>query len=268
MRGQTAPSISAWIALARCRQFVLRFSALLSLLSFLVLGFALGMRHATDPDHVVAVTAIVTRERSFRAAAPIGALWGLGHTFTIFVVGGAIVLFGFVIPPRLGLGMEFSVGLMLVGLGAFNLLVLSRRTPAGPHALHAHSDHSHDVWSARAGLTDPARRSFWLRPMIVGLVHGLAGSAAVALLVLGRVQEPLWSVAFLAVFGVGTVAGMLLVTLAMALPLALTAHHFARFHRALGVVAALSSVGFGLFLAYDTGIQDGLFSENPTWTPE
>src|SRR5215471_11529657 len=94
---------------------------MLPFLSIIALGFFLGMRHATDADHVVAVTTIVSRERSVRGAALIGILWGLGHTLTIFLVGSFIILFGVVIPPRLGLTMELSVGLMLILLGILNL---------------------------------------------------------------------------------------------------------------------------------------------------
>src|SRR6202165_4629353 len=94
---------------------------MITLFSIIALGFFLGMRHATDPDHVIAVTTIVSRQRSVRHAALIGALWGVGHTITIFIVGSAIILFGLVIPPRVGLTMELSVGLMLVLLGILNL---------------------------------------------------------------------------------------------------------------------------------------------------
>src|SRR5260221_11123327 len=98
-----------------------------ALLAILVLGFFLGMRHATDPDHVVAVTTIVSRERTLLHATLIGALWGLGHTFTILAVGSAIILFKLTIPPRLGLSMELSVGLMLILLGVLNLTGVMRR---------------------------------------------------------------------------------------------------------------------------------------------
>src|ERR1043165_8975802 len=94
---------------------------MISLLSIVSLGFFLGMRHAMDADHVIAVTTIVSRERAVRSAALIGAVWGFGHTLTVMIVGGAIILFGVVIPPRFGLEMEFSVGLMLILLGAWNL---------------------------------------------------------------------------------------------------------------------------------------------------
>ena len=94
---------------------------IVSLLSVIALGFFLGMRHATDPDHVIAVTTIVARHRSVKHAALIGGLWGVGHTLTILAVGGAIILLGWVIPARVGLSMEFSVGLMLILLGIMNL---------------------------------------------------------------------------------------------------------------------------------------------------
>src|SRR6202521_6482597 len=121
---------------------------MVTLLSIIALGFFLGMRHATDPDHVIAVTTIVSRQRSIRNAALMGALWGLGHTITILAVGSAIILFGIVIPPRLGLTMELSVGLMLVLLGILNLSGFTRwiteqHTPAAA-AAHAHvHPHAH-----------------------------------------------------------------------------------------------------------------------------
>src|SRR5258708_1260442 len=97
-----------------------------TLLSIIALGFFLGMRHATDPDHVIDVTTIVSRQRNIRQAALIGVLWGLGHTITILIVGSAIILFGLVIPPRVGLTMELSVGLMLILLGILNLSGIMR----------------------------------------------------------------------------------------------------------------------------------------------
>ena len=101
---------------------------MLNLLSVVVIGFFLGMRHATDPDHVIAVSTIVTRQRSMRRAVAIGMLWGLGHTATIFAVGTAIILFNIVIPSRLGLSMELCVGLMLILLGGWNLWDFFRAT--------------------------------------------------------------------------------------------------------------------------------------------
>src|SRR5438309_8227333 len=122
---------------------------MITLVSIIVLGFFLGMRHATDPDHVIAVTTIVSRQRSVRHAALIGLLWGLGHTITILVVGSAIILFGLVIPPRIGLTMELSVGLMLILLGVLNLSVMLRwiTETVSPLQLGQHSHpHGHGVY--------------------------------------------------------------------------------------------------------------------------
>jgi high-affinity nickel-transport protein len=216
------------------------------------------MRHATDADHVVAVAAIVSRERSLRAAAPIGAIWGAGHTATILVVGGAIVVFDVVIPPRLGLAMELSVAIMLILLGAMNLALSARRA-------HDSTDAAVARFDRRLGRFGAYRLA---RPLVVGVVHGLAGSAAVAILVLGTIRDPLWALAYLATFGAGTVAGMLLVTTAMAMPLTYAARRFDRLHRGLGVASCLLSVAFGVFLAYRIGFVHSLFTGHPVWAPE
>src|SRR5215470_3513111 len=117
---------------------------MVGLLSIIALGFFLGMRHATDPDHVIAVTTIVSRQRSVARSALIGAFWGLGHTLTILLVGAAIILFNLVIPPRIGLSMELSVGLMLIVLGVMNVIGFLRSAPAGDAQATTHSHaHSH-----------------------------------------------------------------------------------------------------------------------------
>jgi len=252
---------------------------MLTLLAIISVGFVLGMRHATDADHVVAVTTIVSRERSLGPAAWLGALWGVGHTVTIVIVGGAIILFNVVIPPRVGLLMELAVSLMLIALGVWNLrgtwralveMVLLRRPAAATHAhphVHAHGDyvhahpHPHDrePHPHRLDQTPLARldRSFRqlrayqiVRPVVVGVVHGLAGSAAVALLVLTTIRTPSWAMAYLVLFGIGTVAGMLLVTMALAAPFTFMRRHVPIARLRLQAATGLVSVCFGLFLAY------------------
>lgn len=259
-------------------------SGSIGLFAILALGFFLGMRHATDADHVVAVSTIVSRERKIGSAALIGALWGAGHTITIFAVGACIILFTLVIPPRVGLSMEFSVGLMLVLLGWVNLRSLRESwtdvspEPAGGGLARPHGHglfsmpHSHD----RA---DASIRSFdrmfggwslyqWIRPLAVGLVHGLAGSAAVALLVLTTLHNSRWAVAYLLIFGVGTIAGMMVITVGMASALRYAGARSAWINRRLSLATGLVSVAFGLFIVYQMGFVHGLFTAHPTWTPE
>jgi hypothetical protein len=229
----------------------------LTLIAILTLGFFLGLRHATDPDHIVAVSAIASRARSIRAAMWIGASWGFGHTAAILAVGGSIVLFGLVIPPRLGLSMEFSVAIMLVVLGVWNLRGAMRSIGQAAHAAQ------HGQPAAPVVAQAPSS----VRPFAIGLVHGLAGSAAVALLVLASVTEPAWALFYLALFGTGTVLGMMLLTTALAIPAAATAQRFRNFERGLVRVTGFASVIFGLALVYQIGFVDGLFSAQPTWDP-
>jgi high-affinity nickel-transport protein len=217
----------------------------LTALSIIALGFFLGMRHATDPDHVVAITAIVSQEGSVKRAAWSGAVWGLGHTVTIVLVGGAIILFNVVIPARLGLLMELSVGFMLVALGVMNV---------------TNTNHAPQNWLLKRQITVT-------RPLLVGIVHGLAGSAAVALLVLTTIRTPVWAIAYLLVFGLGTVLGMVVVTTLMAMPFAYTNRQFKTTNRRLQLATGLISIGFGVLLTYKIGYLDGLFSATPMWTP-
>ncbi len=272
-------------------------------LAVAALGFFLGMRHATDPDHVVAVTTIVSRHRSVKGAALVGAVWGVGHTITLLVVGGGIVLFGWVIPPRLGLSLELSVGVMLIVLGAVNLASFMKRLPdrnasveslgdhghvhvqqhghshAHPHGdyvhTHAHEHaperHPHDPQRTPLGWLDRhlgALSGYQLvRPLVVGVVHGLAGSAAVALLVLATIPDPTWAVLYLGVFGVGTIVGMMLVTAVLGIPFAAGGQR-APLHRGIRFAAGAISLCFGLFIAYEVGVIQGLFTGNPNWTPK
>jgi len=218
----------------------------MNLLALLGLGLLLGLRHATDPDHVVAVTAIAARTRRALPAAWLGIVWGLGHTVTLFAVGAGIILFNWVVPPRVGLALEFAVALALVVVGLLNLR-RPRRERAEP--------------SEDAG-RPPAGRAF-----AVGLVHGLAGSAAVALLVLATVRDPRWACGYLFVFALGTLAGMAVITTGFALPVATVTRRWSGAGRLIRLATGTISLAFGVWLAYHIGWSDGLFLAVPSWTP-
>ena len=223
----------------------------MSPLALLGLGLALGIRHATDPDHVVAVMAISSRTRRWLPAASLGAVWGLGHTLTLFVVGALIILFNLTVPPRIGLSLELAVALALIVVGALNI--------GHRHARHA-AESAREETAAAAPL--PAARAFG-----VGLVHGLAGSAAVALLVLSLIHDPLWACGYLLVFGIGTLVGMVLVTTGFAAPFTLAARRWPGLDRGVRLATGALSIAFGLWLTWQIGIVDGLFTATPHWTP-
>jgi ABC-type nickel/cobalt efflux system permease component RcnA len=268
---------------------------MINFLSILAVGFFLGMRHATDPDHVIAVTTIVSNQRNSMRAALIGAFWGLGHTLTIFIVGVGIILFNLVIPVRLGLSMELCVAVMLIILGLVNVAGFLRSMPAesihnrGAEFVHSHP-HSHGDYihthphahQPEAHLHSPDQTPVaWLdhrfgrvglyqyvRPLMVGVVHGLAGSAAVALLVLTTIRDLRWAIAYLLVFGVGTIAGMMLITMSMASAFRVAGKGRQKFSRRLALASGLISLGFGFFVAYQICFTHGLFTSHAQWTPQ
>jgi nickel/cobalt exporter len=230
------------------------------------LGLLLGIRHSTDPDHVVAVSTIVSKQRSIRQAGLIGTIWGLGHTLTIFAVGSMIILFGVVIPPRLGLSMEFSVALMLILLGLLNLTGVMQRVTS-----YMTRNRKPLTISRAETLLDRSIGRFGVyqcvRPLVIGIVHGLAGSAAVALLVLSTIHSPVWATVYLLIFGAGTMVGMMCMTAVMALPLAYAGSRFSSVSRVFSVASGVVSVCFGFFLVYQLGFLGGLFTSHPQWTP-
>jgi high-affinity nickel-transport protein len=212
----------------------------MTILPALALGLALGVRHATDADHVAAVSTIVTESRSLRRAALVGLSWGIGHSTSVLVVGGALVLLRLPMPTRVALALEFLAALMLIALGVRSLITRTR-TPAAANNV---------------------------RPAAIGVVHGLAGSAVLALLVLGATNSPSAAAVYLVSFCVGTVLGMSLITALLALPAQYGAQRVAAFDRHIRIAAGVASLAIGLLIAHRVGVRDGLFAATPTWTPE
>ena len=227
-----------------------------STIAVLSLGFVYGLRHALDPDHMVAVSTIVSEHKSVARSSLIGTFWGLGHTASLLAVGMAVLLLKISIPKQVGLWLEMAVAAMLVVLGLNVLRVLARKRGLQLHA-HAHSHdgelpHSH-LHVHREEDHDHRHRLFRLgrKPFVVGMVHGMAGSAAVTLATLTTIPSVVLGVVYIGLFGLGSVGGMLLMSALIGLPFAVTARRFSTINTRVRLAAGLLSVIFGLMLAWN-----------------
>jgi hypothetical protein len=203
----------------------------ISILSLLALGVVLGLKHALDADHLAAVSTMATEPRGLFASALIGALWGLGHTLSLVVAGVLVLLFNFQIGEHVGTALELCVGFMLIALGVNSLRTLVR---GGKGHMHA----------PRLGS----------RPLLVGMVHGLAGSAALTLLVFAAIPSPVLGLLYIAIFGIGSIGGMVIMSTLFSLPAKLTSLHFARANIVIRGLAGIVSVCFGFFMVYDIAV--------------
>jgi ABC-type nickel/cobalt efflux system permease component RcnA len=246
-------------------------TALTSISAFALLGLGLvfGLKHATEADHIVAVSTIVSEQRSLLRSALVGGLWGVGHTLSLIVVGIIVLSLRVAVPETVAHWLEFVVALMIIGLGANALLRGARRRRSDVH-LHQHNHdglshvhiHFHERETKHKGPVTThshAVSSIGFKPLLVGAMHGLAGSAALTLLVLTQIDSTALGLLYLAVFGVGSIAGMLLMSGLIGLPFALSARRFSGVHYGLQTVAGALSIVFGLWYAYRTGIASGLW---------
>ncbi|MCA1567599.1 MAG: sulfite exporter TauE/SafE family protein [Acidobacteria bacterium] len=225
------------------------------------LGLVFGLKHATEVDHIVAVTTIVSEQRNLLRAALVGALWGAGHTVSLIAVGIVVLTLRVAIPELVSDWLEFGVALMIIGLGLSAFVrVLRRRRPDVHVHEHVHDDglhahiHFHEEGTQHADSATPHTHAVTrpgLKPVLVGAMHGLAGSAALTLLVLTQIASPLVGLLYLFVFGVGSVFGMLLMSCLVGLPFVLGAHKLTRMNFALQATASVLSIAFGLWYAYE-----------------
>ena len=205
-----------------------------SLAPVLGLGFLLGLRHATDADHLAAVCTLASRHRSVVRSALLGSFWGFGHTLALLAGAAVTMALRLTISPAVAETLERLVGVMLVGLGGQVVVQALRGVHVHPH------DHAHDHL-LRLGT----------RPFLVGLMHGLAGSAGLTLLVVSSVSSPWSGVLYIVVFGAGSTAGMLVLSGLIGLPFVLTARHSDALHLGLRLAAGAASLGLGVWLLSD-----------------
>lgn len=236
--------------------------------SLLFVGFLLGMRHALDADHMAAVAALATRSDTVSDSMRQGAVWGVGHTVTLFLFGSMVLLTDGLMPHRLVQALEIGVGLMLVLLGS---QVLWRFVHERIHFhLHRHDDgtchfhaHSHAGEQAHPAIHQhrhPAGHSFPLRALLVGLMHGMAGSAALILLTLQTVNSPWTGMLYIALFGIGSIAGMAALSVVIAIPLRYSTTGLTGLHNALQVVIGSVTILIGGMLVYDQAFLGGWLS--------
>ena len=227
-----------------------------SLAAILGLGFLLGLKHATDADHVVAVTTFVSRERSLLRSCWIGLFWGTGHTLSLAVAGSFILLFKITLSDRLSGWLELVVAAMLVALGGrvlYHLWKDKLRLHRHSHT-HVSGKGPHVHWHLHVTGEPEEHQSFLhfsLRPLIVGMVHGLAGTGALMLLVLSAIQSPFQALMYIVIFGIGSIAGMLIVSLLLAMPLQLAARNVPYGYRVVQAAAGAFSCVFGIWLGMD-----------------
>ncbi|HZN09110.1 MAG TPA: hypothetical protein VFB65_20115 [Pyrinomonadaceae bacterium] len=236
-------------------------------LTLLGIGLVFGLKHATEVDHVVAVSTIVSRHRSLWRSGLVGAMWGAGHTAALLITGAIVLSLRVAIPERVGNWLEFGVALMIIGLGAAALWrALAKRADVHVHE-HSHDGVSHvhihfhenETRHHASKTHSHAISAIGLKPVLIGTVHGLAGSAALTLLVLTQIDSAWVGFFYLLIFGAGSIVGMILMSGLIGLPFALTSRNAGRVHHHLQTTAAGLSIAFGFWYAYRTAFASGLF---------
>ena len=231
-----------------------------TLIGVLGLSLILGLRHALDPDHIAAVSTIVSESRSVRRSSLIGTFWGLGHTMSLLIAGVLVIALKVQISDRVALWMEFAVALMLILLGLKAMVKSFRGWKLHRHR-HTHDGSTHTHLHLHRDGDQHAHRHLirsGARPFFVGLVHGMAGSAALMILVLATIPSAIAGLVYIAVFGLGSIGGMLIMSSLISLPFIFTQKRFKVLSAGLQVAVGLFSLSFGLFLIWQYGVQEHL----------
>ncbi len=226
-------------------------------------GFLLGLKHAVEADHLAAVSTIVAERKSLWSSTFIGGLWGLGHTISLFLAGIFVLVLNFEISERTERALELGVGIMLtfLGLNVLRKLLKGGRLHFHPHE-HGTREHAHPHIHA-AGHEEERHTHHGLkfnpRAILIGMMHGLAGSAALMLLVIPTIESKTVGLLYIVIFGVGSIGGMMLMSFLVGLPFHFTAARYNRFNYVLQSIAGLVSIALGLIIIYEKGVTEGLF---------
>ena len=222
----------------------------LSTITILIIGLILGLQHAVEADHLAAVSTIVSEKKSLFAASIVGGFWGVGHTISLFLVGLAVIVLKLQIPEGFETTLEACVGMMLVVLGANALWRLFRAKKFHAHT-HTHGEREHLHFHAHKGEVEDSHHPFGPRSIFIGMLHGLAGSAALMLLLIPTIPSPTTALLYILVFGLGSIIGMMAMSFLIGLPLHFTADRFNMINTGIRVLAGLFSLGLGLMIVWE-----------------
>lgn len=222
----------------------------LSTFSVLFLGFVLGLTHAIEADHLAAVSAIVSEKKNLLTAAIIGGFWGLGHTISLFVVGALMIFLKLQISETTEARLEAIVGGMLVLLGINALYKIYTAKEIHAHT-HEHGSRAHTHVHLHDGEKEESHHRFSPRSVVIGMIHGLAGSAGLMLIVIPSISSPTLALFYILIFGIGSIAGMMLMSLLIGLPFHFTANKFDFLNKTVRVCAGLFSFLLGISIIYE-----------------
>jgi sulfite exporter TauE/SafE len=222
----------------------------LSTFSVLMIGFVLGLQHATEADHLAAVSTIVSEKKNLFTASMIGGLWGVGHTISLFGVGLLVILLKFEVSASVEAKLEACVGAMLVLLGLNALRKLFQASKIHVHS-HEHDGHKHVHIHAHESATERSHHRLSPRSVLIGMVHGLAGSAALMLLVVPTISSQAVALLYVLIFGIGSIGGMMAMSFLIGLPFHFTAGRFDVLNRGIRLVAGIFSLGLGASIIYE-----------------
>ena len=222
----------------------------LSTISILLIGFALGLQHAVEADHLAAVSTIVSEKKSLLTASVVGGFWGLGHTIALFVVGALVVFLKLQISETTEARLETMVGVMLMLLGSNAIRKLFSAETVHIHK-HEHDGREHIHIHSHEADSESSHHRFSPRSILIGVVHGLAGSAALMLLILPVIPSPTVALLYIVIFGIGSIGGMMAMSILIGLPFHFTAGRFNALNSAIRLTAGVFSLCLGIWIVYE-----------------